>query len=364
MPAESVNVKTRFSRSLLLGASLVAVVPVALLLKSRWSGSPNTDSSDAGSTRGTLLEKPETKVNVEAVRPQAEDIAKELADAESIAEPTQRRLARATVLADWITRDYPSALRYMRDHGFEDLYLPGIAALIAARASVDDLVEVASHATMTTDALLALGQDLDPAKLAALADATDRIDVNKQSEAASAIAVLTASRNLDSAIRYAAGLSEPSAKAAAYAGIIDELADSNNTSEAAALWESLSPEIRASDDVLFAHGKALQSLDPMGALESLSAIQDNDTRSLALVAFSRRVEAQSPAAAIQAMALSGMNAQAVDTHVARILKTWTTLDAYAAREYIGSATWMSDTQRAAWLAIVDTAETSPPSDEP
>jgi hypothetical protein len=184
---------------------------------------------------------------------------------------------------------------------------------------------------------------------------TGRVDEPRRREASSIIAYLLAGQNLDAATRYAASLAGTPAEAAAFAGIIDQLALSNNPTEARAVWDALPETIRSDDMLLFARGNALRDADPATALASLTSIQDPQYRKLALVGFAKSVEARSPGAAIQAVMNSGLAANGVETHVSRMLRTWSVHDAAAARVFVASADWLSNEQRTRWLALIDQA---------
>jgi hypothetical protein len=301
---------------------------------------PLTVVDDSGETAGIRASTPV-------------DFFQRLAEAAAITNAARRRLRRAEIVAEWIEQDFRGAFRFLDSEGFETLSLPGIGPMVAARATSDDLVTIANNATLTTDALLAIGRHLTPNQTAALAGVTTRVEGARVRDAAGVISGLLAAQNLDAATRYASDLAGTPAEAAAFAGIMDQLASSNSPVEAQALWDSLPEAVRSDDLVLFAHGNALRDTDPLAALSSLAAIQDLQTRKLALFAFAKEIEARSPEAAIQALVTSGLGAAGVDTHAARIFKTWSVHDAPAARAFVASADWLSNDQRGRWLAVID-----------
>lgn len=279
--------------------------------------------------------------------------ADRLADAEKIADPTRRKLRQAEIYAEWIEQDFSAAFEHMAIEGFDVLFsLPGLAKMIADRVDVADWVMIADRANHPDSALPAVGKFLSPAKLVEFAAATQQVDPSRIRTVAGVMGGLLAGQNLDSALRYAGGLAEIDGASGAYAGIIDQLAGNNSTEQAREIFRSLPDSIQLQDSVLFAYGNALRDVDPPEAIATLSAIADPQYKKLALVAFSRNVEASSPAAAIQAVVL-GLGIERGEAHISRVLATWSNHDSAAARAFVDAENWGSESQRKRLVAVVD-----------
>lgn len=278
-------------------------------------------------------------------------------EAASVTEPTRRRLKQAEVLAEWIETDFETAFAFLESEGFQSLSLPGIAQMIAKRADTSHLAVIVNKAGLPVDSLVTIGQFLSSAQVVELAESTHLIESGRKTAASGVIAGLLASRNLDSALHYAGSLPSDQS-ASAYAGIIDELSSNNSAEQAREIFRSLPDDTRSRDAVLFAYGNAVRDIDPGEALHTLSSIQDAQYRKLALVAFSRKIEASSPSAAIQAI-LTGLGAAGFENQVPRVLKTWSAHDAVAAREFVASTSWIPADQRQRLLTLVDEGARSP-----
>jgi len=314
--------------------------------------SPREEAIDSESSLASKRSEPSSVGGDSARSPAAVSFTDRLEAAASIADPTRRRLRQAEVLAEWIEIDFRSAFAFLEVEGFRSVSLPGIAQLIASRASLSDLVTLTNRAESPADALMAIGRHLKPVQLLEVANATHLIEPDRIPSAAGVLAGLIATQNLDSALSFAARLPVSEGGATAYAGIIDQLSATNSAQQARELFATLPQGIRSQDPVLFAYGNAVRDIDPDASIAALSSIHDGQYRTLALVAFSRKVEASSPGAAIQAI-VNGLGERGFENHVPRIVRTWGTHDSAAARSYVEAATWMTEAQRKALLGVID-----------
>jgi len=333
---------------LLLGLLSITIVSSWWLLR----GSQERPAPETRSSTRAAFSDPVTASPASPVAAVSSDFSSRLESVRTITDTTQRRLTRAAILAEWLTTDFPAAFAFLRSEKFASLSLPGIAPLIAARVDLDQLVIIADESALTFDALNAIGTSLDVAKLNAFIATTGSVAPAKQGDVAAAIAATLTSRNLDAALRYAQAISEPTTQAAAYAAIVDVLTTKNATTDARALVESLPESVRNRDAVRWAYGNALRDSAPDEALASLGTIADPLNRRMALVGFSRDVEARAPAAAMQAIFNAGLTPEGALDHASRILRTWASLDPTAARQYLATSEWLTEAQRQHLLAEI------------
>jgi hypothetical protein len=247
--------------------------------------------------------------------------------------------------------DFVAALSYLKTAGFDDLRNPALVHAFARRATLPNLISLATDGTLPYDLLVGAGKFLSLESILKLGAAIETIPESKRDSVAAAVAGLIASENLDAALKYAS--SAPSTnQASAYASILDTMVSTNGKDEAVRLYNSLPENLRNSDPLLFSAGKAFGADDPTKALSLLGQIQDATVRKTAILSYSRDIESRSPEAAIMAIHRAGLSSSGKDAHSQRIFTTWLGHDRDAATAFARTSTLLNDAERGALLRIL------------
>ena len=245
--------------------------------------------------------------------------------------------AREAVLVEWIHAHRAAAMRYLAANGYKDLALPRVARAVGQNATPAELVDIANGADKPGDVIDDLGKNIPPAALNDFASMMDQVSPGALRDTAAAVGGLLAGLNVDRAVAFALGLGSDEVRAAAMAGVFDELRGSAaGPSEVLSLYNSLQPALQSDSRVLFSYGNAVWGSDPSGALSALENIGDPHARMLALVTLSQRAASAAPDLAIAAVYASGLSDQGVYNHVSRILQNWNAVDPQAASNFLAT----------------------------
>ncbi len=261
----------------------------------------------------------------------------------TVSDPSIRSLKRTEVILEWLSEDFNAAFDFLKSEGFKEMN-PAIARRLAEHASISNLVDLASTAKLPYDALMAVGQYLDPSKTAELAGHTAEIPAENRADFAAAMASLLCVQNLDAAEKYAGSLGAGESSLA-YASIIDQLVSTNHVDEARALYSQLPGTLLNSDAMLAAAGRMEMSSNPSDALSKLMQIKDVNARKVGLVAFARSEESEYPEAALTAIYSAGLSDAGVQTHAMRILQNWGAYDRDAALAFARTSPLISSAAR-------------------